>query len=116
MWKHRSKIGLVLSLLAFAAMMALVAFLVPAQGAVSQPADPPECTLIVIHNLGGATGERGELHVNFCGAGSEGLSPLRPKSPAWGPFLVDGASLTPADCTQAAPCSVFAEGAPQTGR
>lgn len=108
----RAKIGLVLSLLAFAAMMALVAFLVPAQGAVSQPADPPECTLIVIQNLGGAGGR---IHVNFCGAGSEGLSPLRPESPEWGPFLVDGARLTPADCTRAAPCSVFAENAPQTG-
>lgn len=105
--------GEMIGALAFIAMLLLVIFLVPAQGAVRQPADPPECVKVnIIENSGNGP----ILYTVFCGTGSEGISPLLRMVAGNGPLIVDGGPITAAACTQAVRCGIVWPKSPQTGQ
>jgi len=90
-------------------LVAAGVIIIPA-AATAAPADTPtQCFTVRIAEPGAPH----DLWVRFCGTGPGGTSPLEEGVSGHGPLLVDGADLTPADCTRAAPCVVLWPNSPQ---
>ena len=61
---------------------------------------PPECVKVAISEN---SGNGPVLWTQWCGTGSRGAAPMKART---GQLVVDGASLDPANCTQASPCVI----------
>lgn len=69
---------------------------------------PPKCVTVSISEN---SGNGPVLWTKWCGTGTGGASPLKANT---GQLTVDGASLDPADCTQANPCIIVWPRSPQS--
>jgi hypothetical protein len=62
---------------------------------------PPDCVTVAIAEN---SGNGPVLWTKWCGSGSRGAAPMKAGT---GQLVVDGASLDPANCTQANPCVIL---------
>ena len=62
---------------------------------------PPDCVTVAISEN---SGNGPVLWTKWCGTGSRGAAPMKAST---GQLVVDGASLDPANCTQASPCVIL---------
>lgn len=85
----------------------------PAAGQTSQSGGqdgsekPPQCVTVAISEN---SGNGPVLWTKWCGTGTNGASPMKAST---GQLTVDGASLSPADCTKANPCVIVWPNSPQ---
>lgn len=80
-----------------------------AQAPSSRSESPPQCFTVRISEPGTPRA----LWTRFCGTGAGGTSPLEEGVSGRGPLVVDGAQLTPADCTRSQPCVILWPNSPQ---
>jgi len=69
---------------------------------------PPKCVTVPIAEN---SGNGPVLWTKWCGTGTNGASPMKAGT---GQLTVDGAALSPADCTQANPCVIVWPRSPQS--
>lgn len=97
-------------ILGYALGLATALSIGPASAAPSSRSDsPPQCFTVRISEPGAARA----LWTRFCGTGAGGTSPLEEGVSGHGPLVVDGAQLTPADCTRTQPCVILWPSSPQ---
>jgi hypothetical protein len=69
---------------------------------------PPDCIKVAIAEN---SGSGPVLWTKWCGTGSRGDAPIKAHT---GQLVVDGASLDPANCTQANPCVILWPSSPKS--